>query len=289
MATFLFLIDYAARLLRPVSIVARVAAEGLPVIESVYPEVLVDAADVAVRSPPRLGAPDRIVPHTGASEIVLAVDIDTLVSEARRAGGAIEFIPQVGDFVAREEPLFALYGGAAAIDDRKLRATVAFGSERTMEQDPMFVFRILVDIALKALSPAINDPTTAVVTLDQVHRLLRSVGKRRLHGEEIGEAGSSRRVIFRTPNWEDYVHVAFTEIRACGASNVQIARRLGAMLDHLVASLPGHRRGALEAERTRLDRALEKLYSLSDDLALARVPDSQGLGGSSRARSMPLR
>ena len=49
-----------------------------------------------------------------------------------------------------------------------------------MEQDPLFGFRIIVDIALKALSPAINDPTTGVLALDQIHRLLRVVGKRRL-------------------------------------------------------------------------------------------------------------
>ena len=282
MAMFLFLIDYAARLLRPVSIVARVADEGLAVIESVYPERTDESGDVTVHSPPALGAPKRIVSHAGTSEIVLAVDLRTLVGEARQSGGVIEFVPQVGDFVAREEPLFALYGGAARIDDRKLRAAVAFGSERTMEQDPMFAFRILVDIALKALSPAINDPTTAVVAIDQVHRLLRAVGRRRLHGEEIGDHTESRRVVFRTPNWEDYVHVAFTEIRGCGASNVQIARRLRAMLDNLVAALPKHRRVPLEDERQRLDRMLESLYALPEDLALARIADSQGLGGSSR-------
>ena len=287
MATFLFLIDYAARLLRPVSIVARVADEGLTVIESVYPERVGDTADVAIESPPPLGAPRRIVHHAGRSEIVLAVDLGTLVAEARQAGGVIEFIPQVGDFVANEEPLFALYGVAAAIDDGKLRATVAFGPERTMEQDPMFAFRILVDIALKALSPAINDPTTAVLSIDQVHRLLRAVGKRRLHAVEIGDATARRRVIFRTADWEDYVHVSFTEIRACGAGNVQISRRLRAMIDNLVASLPKHRHAVLEDERRRLDRMVDALYALPEDRALARIPDSQGLGGSSGARTLP--
>ena len=285
MATFLFLIDYAARLLRPVSIVARVAEEGLAVIESVYPESALEGPDVAFESPPPLGKPQRIVHHAGHSEIVLAVDIGTLVAEARKANGVIEFLPQVGDFVARDEPLFALYGGAAAIDARRLRATVAFGSERTIEQDPMFAFRILVDIALKALSPAINDPTTAVLAIDQVHRLLRAVGKRRLHGEEISDRDGLRRVVYRTPNWDDYVNVAFTEIRSCGAGSVQIARRLRAMLDNLVTALPRHRHETLEEQRRRLDRALERLYSAPEDLALARVPDSQGLGGSSGART----
>ncbi len=86
-------------------------------------------------------------------------------------------MPQVGDFVARGEPLFRLYSGAVAIDDRKLRTAAVLGPERTLEQDLTFAFRILVDIAIKALSPAINDPTTAVLALDQLHRLLRMVSR----------------------------------------------------------------------------------------------------------------
>jgi Predicted membrane protein len=69
---------------------------------------------------------------------------------------------------------------SCAIDERKLRASVVLGDERTMEQDPLFGFRILVDIAIKALSKAINDPTTAVLAIDQLHRLLRSAGRRNL-------------------------------------------------------------------------------------------------------------
>ena len=283
MAAFLFLIDYAARLLRPVSIVARIGDNGLAVIRAVYPDAVTDDADecdvVASKRPP----PGRVLRQQGRSEIVLAVDLQALVAEARRCDGVIEFVPQVGDFVAHEEPLFRLYGSAVAADDRKLVTAVAFGPERTIEQDPLFAFRILVDIALKALSPAINDPTTAVVTLDQIHRLLRASGKRRLRGEEILDAAGRIRLIFRTPDWEDFVHLACNEIRTCGAANVQVARRLRAMLDNLVASLPVHRHAALLAERQRLDAMLERVYSHPDDLALARIPDSQGLGGSSGA------
>ena len=217
------------------------------------------------------------------------MDLATLVAEARRCGGVVEFLPQVGDFVAMGEPLLALYGGAANIDDRLMRATVAFGPERTLEQDPMFALRILVDIGLKALSPAINDPTTGVLALDQVHRLLKATGRRRLRGEQVADADGVTRVIYRTPNWEDYVRVAFTEIRACGANNMQIARRLRAMLDNLFASLPKHRHPPLHDEQQRLDQQLEVMYPIAAELALARIPDSQGLGGSSRFPTPPRR
>jgi len=280
--SFLFLIDYAARLLRPVRLVALVCDQGLEVISSVYPED--EPAGDSGGGPATLGRhgpPDRVVAHAGRSQVVLAVDIEALVLEARRLDGVIEFVPQVGDFVAADEPLFNLYGGAARIDDAALRAAVAFGTERTMEQDPMFAFRILVDIALKALSPAINDPTTAVLAMDQVHRLLRVVGRRHLHDEGVRDAAGSVRVILRTPNWEDFVHIACNEIRACGAHSIQIPRRQRAMLQNLIRTLPAQRHAALREQLDLLDRTLPDYYKLPEDLALARIPDSQGLGGAS--------
>jgi uncharacterized membrane protein len=287
MATFLFLIDYAARLLRPVSILDRVGKEGLAVIKAVYPHPSGATDDVAGPPVSLSDVPRRIVEHVGNSEIVLAVDLDTLMREAQHHNGIIECVPHVGDFVASDEPLFVLYGGAVAIEDNRLRAAIAFGPERTMEQDPLFSFRIMVDIALKALSPAINDPTTGVLAIDQIHRLLRVVGKRHLRGELVTDEEGHPRVIYRTPNWDDFVHLACQEIRSYGAGNVQIARRLRAMLDNLVTSLPVHRHAAIDQERNRLDRAIESLYPIPDDLALARIPDPQGLGTSERRHSMP--
>jgi uncharacterized membrane protein len=224
-------------------------------------------------------APARTVTHLGRSLIVLAVDVDRLVAKAAFLDGVIEIVPQVGDFVATDEPLFRLYGNAAAIDDDDLRQSIAFGPERTMEQDPMFSFRILVDIALKALSPAINDPTTAVLAIDQIHRLLRQIGQRRLHDDTIHDAAGQRRVILRTPNWTDFVHISCCEIRACGANNLQIARRMRAMLDNLIQTLPGSRHAALRQQLDLLDRAIRGHYPFPEDLALAHIADSQGLGG----------
>jgi uncharacterized membrane protein len=281
MAVFLFLIDYAARLLRPVSILARVGDEGAAMIRAVYPDPAVALTPEAAALHARQQTPRREIEHQGSSGIVLAVDIPTMVELARSHDGMIEFVPRVGDFVATEAPLFVLYGGAMALDDPAVRSTVALGPERTLEQDPMFAFRVIVDIALKALSPAINDPTTAVLALDQVQRLLRLVGQRKLRGEVILDDGGQPRVIFRTPNWEDYVQVACSEIRACGANNLQIARRMRAMLENIRSILPEQRHAALETELELLDWAIQTHFTRPEELALARVPDSQGLGGSS--------
>ena len=281
---FLFLIDYAARMLRPVSLVRRVGQDGLAVMESVYPERCPEAQSIA-RSQLSPGPAERTILHRGKSAIVVAVNVEALVAEAEKAKGVIEFVPQVGDFVGSGEPLFLLHGGADAIDERKLLASVVLGDERTMEQDPLFAIRILVDIAIKALSKAINDPTTAVLAIDQLHRLLRSAGTRNLRTDQILDRAGKLRVIFRTPNWEDFVHLAFSEIRFYGAENIQIARRLRAMIVNLTDTLPAQRNSALRKELELLDRAIERLYVLPEDLKLARIPDSQGLGGSSHTEA----
>ena len=264
---FLYLIDHAARMLRPISLVRRVSEDGIAVIESLYPKPTTRPLHRRIVACRQAGAnarsPDRTVTHAGASGVVLAVNLPGLVAQARRANGIIEFIPQVGDFVAVDEPLFQLYGGASAIDDRTLRESVAFGSERTIEQDPTFAFRILVDIAIKALSAAINDPTTAVTAIDQLQRLLGLVGLRELSGDEIRDAAGASRLVFRTPNWEDFVNLSCIEIRHCGAGSVQIVRRMRSMLESLMQTLPPHRHAELRQQLELLDRTIEAQLHVS--------------------------
>jgi uncharacterized membrane protein len=279
-AAFLYLIDYAARLLRPVSIIWRVGEQGRAVIDSVYP---MRQRHVGVATGPHQQLPpsDRSVQHQGKSAILLAVNLKALVAEARKADCIIELVPRVGDFVASGDVVFRLYGNASSIDDRRLRASVAFGPERTIEQDSTFAFRIIVDIAIKALSKAINDPTTAVLAIDQLQRLLRLVGERHLQEERIMDESGELRAVICTPNWQDFVDVSFSEIRFYGAENFQIARRLRAMIQALAKTLPEECHPALDVQLELLDRAIETTHTSPEELALARVPDLQGLGGSS--------
>jgi len=278
---FMFLIDHAARLLRPVNIVWRITQQGLKVIDDVYPDPITDTA-LPTQAPEQLGPPERTILHRGSSATVIAVNLKALLAEAKRSDVIIELVPRVGDFVARDDALFRQRGRhASEVDARFLRAQVAFGRERTIEQDATFAFRVIVDIAIKALSPAINDPTTAVIAIDQLQRLLRTVGNRDLRNDWILDRDGRLRVVFRTPNWKDFVEITFSEIRQCGAGNFQVVRRLRAMIDSVSQGLPERRISALGQERELLDRTVEKLYTFPEDLALARSPDSQGLGGAS--------
>ena len=286
-AAFLFLIDYAARLLRPVSLVQQVGKRGLVVIDEMYPEHLTrDPAPPATRLDP--GRIPATILHKGASGIVLAVNMGALVEAARLARGVVEIVPQVGDFVGTGEPLFLLHGGSD-FDEKYMHTCIAFGSERTMEQDPLFALRVLTDIAIKALSAAINDPTTAVLAIDQLQRLLRRAGMRILRDVQVHDPDGALRVVFATPNWENFVHLACCEIRMCGAGNIQIARRMRAMLVNLAGALSAVRHPVLREQLDLLDREVALRFSQPEDIALARIPDSQGMGGSIAAGEVKWR
>ena len=276
-AAFLYLIDYAARLLRPGSILWRIAEGGRKVVQEVYPRPAHDAGG-GLRAP-ALGKPALTIPHDGEAAVVIAVNIPALAGGAPRMDCLIELVPRVGDFVGGGDPLFRLFGGAAAAKPKKLIGCVALASERTIEQDATFALRVIVDVAIKALSPAINDPTTGVLAIDQLHRLLRMIGQRHLHDEIVADADGKGRLVLRTPGWDDFVQLACCEIRLYGGGNFQIARRLRAMIEDLIANLPERRHPPLRQELRLLDQAIDRFYLSPEDQALARTPDMQGLGG----------
>ena len=278
-AMFLYMIDYSLKAMRPVSVIERVARSGGKVVHDVYPDALDAKRDVR-RSvwTTRPAAPDRTLVHEDTSAVLLAADFRWLSDTAQGVQGLIELVPRVGTFIAVDEPLFHLYGGAVDLDPGSLRNALAFGRERTLEQDPMFAFRILVDIAAKALSPAINDPTTAVLAIDQIHRLLRTVGKRHLDTEAMLDESGRFGVAFRTPDWEDYVTLSVSEIRQYGATSVQVVRRLRAMLENLKASLPPDRWSPLDVQLQVLDRAVTRAFPDPEDQAIAGVADFEGVG-----------
>jgi uncharacterized membrane protein len=254
------------------------------VIKAVYP-ILLGPSWSPESNPVEslLGEPTLVIAHVGKPGVVQALDIETLVDLATRAECMIEVVPQVGDSVTAEDPVFRLHGGA--IEARELLQHIALERERTLEQDPAFAFRIIVDIASKALSPAINDPTTAVLALDQIHNLLREVGMRRLDTGSIHDSKGHLRLVYRTPDWEDFVGLAVTEIRQFGANSTQVVRRMRAMLENLIPLLSPHRSAVLRRELELLKSTVDRGFADPADRDRADLPDLQGLGGARRSNS----
>jgi uncharacterized membrane protein len=81
------------------------------------------------------------------------------------------------------------------------------------------------------------------------------------------------------PDWEDFVHLAVTEIRNCGGSSIQVARRLHAMLENLIQSTTEKRAAPLRLELAKLHRSAERFFAEPEDRALADISDFQGVGG----------
>ncbi|MCE9562826.1 MAG: DUF2254 domain-containing protein [Planctomycetes bacterium] len=266
--------------LRPASLMLLVADHAQDVIEQVYPAGFDPKQPEQSPSGVLPPSPSQVIDFTGRSGVVMAFSLPHLVRLAQEADSIIELIPQVGDSVTRGDPLFRVFGRTRPISASLLRGCVAVGTERTLEQDPRFAFRILVDIANKALSPAINDPTTAVLALDQIDNLLRSLGRQRLDEGLAHDRDGKLRVVYGTPDWPDYVTLAVSEIRQYGEGSLQVSRRLRAMLEHLIATLPEARKPPLLQELELLGNATRRKFPDEADRKRAEVADYQGVGGS---------
>jgi len=279
LALFLYFIDSMGKTLRPSSALQVVGFAGRKVVQSVYPSKLKRDQPASLKSVESLKKdPTRLV-RNELDGVVLAFDHRGLVSMAETSNCLIELVPQVGDFIAAGDPLFRVFEGGEDLNGESLRQSVALGQERTLEQDPMYAFRIIVDIASKALSPAINDPTTAALAVDQLHHLLREVGSRSLaEGRETDGSGQLR-LVYRTPDWEDFVLLAVTEIRQYGRDSIQIMRRLRAMLENLIETLPQRRDPMLRLELKLLEASAKRAFLDLYDQSLAETGDLQGMGG----------
>jgi len=281
---YLHFIDSIGKTVRPSSALRSVGLAGRGVVESLYPSKLKSHHPLVEHPVEVLNQePSRFIVNE-VDGVVLAFDRRGLVALARNSNCLIELVPEVGDFVAAGDPLFRIYDGGQEIPADQLHKSVALGQERTLEQDPMYAFRIIVDIACKALSPAINDPTTATLAIDQLHHLLRAVGSRNLAEGQVLDKDSQIRLVYRTPDWEDFVHLAVTEIRQYGRESIQIMRRLRAMLENLIQTLPRRRAPLLQLELNLLVSSSKRMFPDVDDQALAKTADLQGMGGGEKRR-----
>jgi uncharacterized membrane protein len=281
---FIGLIDRVA-LLQISRTLAFTGDLGRHVINAIYPRPSTAAPGMTLRLPAR-AAPTQIVTHSGPPLAVERLEVDTLVALATAADAVIEIAVAVGDTVEDSMPLLRVFGARTHLDERRLTNGVVLGVERTFEQDPKYAIRLLVDIAIRALSPAINDPTTAVQALDQIGDLLLRLGRRQLQIGAVCDARGALRLTMPAPTWEDFLWLAFGEISVYGASSLQVMRRMHALVADLAEAVPSERRASLHYWRTRLRRRVTASFTDADDRAIASIEDRQGFGVSRRASGM---
>ena len=282
-ALFVLLVERVG-MLQVTRVLAFAGDEGRRVIERMYHvppgarhERGAKAETPSAPNPDALPVVQTLV-HRGGPAVVQAVDTDALVSLAVKAGGAIVMTVAVGDTVLEGMPILRVHASGAAPPLERLRDAVALGSDRTFEQDPKFALRILVDVAIKALSPAINDPTTAVQALDQIEDLLLRLGRCDLDVGRTYDAAGRLCLEMAVPTWDDLLVLALDEIRYCGATSVQVMRRTRALLQDLADQVLPERRAALQNYLVRVDTGIRRDFADTDDQRDALEHDRQGLG-----------
>lgn len=258
--------------------------QGRQVIDTTYPPL--DSVSAAASLPALDGARGQQLMHRGRPRVIQAVDVTALVALARKAEAIIEVRAAVGDTAVESTRLLRVIGARKPISERRLLDAIHMGEDRTFDQDPKYAIRLLVDIAIRALSPAVNDPTTAVQALDQIGDLLYRLGRRRLELSVFHDEEGRPRLVLPSPTWEDFLQLAFDEIRSFGADSVQVMRRMSALINDLLAAVPEERRPALVYWQQRLRATVAAHFPDPDEQRNALVEDRQGLGAP-RRRAVP--
>jgi uncharacterized membrane protein len=232
------------------STLSAIARRGTEVIEDLYPNQATEAPASSGR-PPNGAGEVRWATRTATLQ---AIDVLALVGCAERADVVIEMCVRPGQTIP-EHSRVALIHGDGKVAAHELIPNLQTGIERTFDQDPTMALRVLADIALRALSPAVNDPTTAVQALDEIDGLLRQLSRRDLAVETVAGSDGRPRLLLRLPTWEDYVAVALDEIIAIADRSSQVRPRVNQLLTELIAIAPADRAETLQG-RLRRPRVL---------------------------------
>jgi len=280
---FVVFLDRFLHRLRPVAVAALVA--GYARRDFARTTAALAAPDVFTGVFDPVQEPALVVRSTRPGAIQ-ALHAAGLAGWAREHGCLVVLCHRVGDFVPTDAKLIEAYGGAApgTRAERRLRSMIVLGDERTIEQDPAFAIRIMVDIADKALSPAINDPTTAVQSLDHLSDVLRLIGTTDLSRSRWPAQGAIRiGLVIPARSWEDYLTLGVTEIREYGSTAIQVMRRMRALLEELRDEVRPEHRPAVEEELARLEATVTRTFADSVDLDRANTADPQGIGGPTKS------
>jgi uncharacterized membrane protein len=186
--------------------------------------------------------------------VVQRIHYSHLVERAERAGVVVELLVRTGDVRHQGQDLAVVHGAAAGDDVvGQVRDSFGLGKDRTLQQDPEFGVRQLVDIAERALSPGINDPTTGVQVLDELHRILRVAAARPDRSAHLVDGAGAVRVIDRPTTFARLLDLALDEIAHYGKDTLQIPPRIEALLDDVEGMARPEHAAVVAAKRAALE------------------------------------
>jgi uncharacterized membrane protein len=225
---------------------SAIAAQGRAIFDDLYPPPGPDDPHPAPRLPPLR----RTVIWPRRQAVLQQLDLRRLAGASGTA--VIVFRARIGDTLQEGAPAADLHGGD--VTDAAVLGAMVTGQERTFHQDPSFAFRLLADIGLRALSPAVNDPATAVQVLDTIESLLQPLASRDLDVAEITDDDGNLRLVLALPSWDDYLQIALDDLIESASRSAMVLLRARAVLSSLLDAAPPQRKPSIA---WRLRRAEE--------------------------------
>lgn len=262
----IFFIHHIAISIQATHIIMTAAKETLASVDRMFPSELGEESEEACEETmpecPATWAP-VLARKTG---YVQGVEGEDLLQMAKRHDLVIRMERSIGDFVAKGTPIASVAAERCTdVVGRAVSGAFAIGQDRTVEQDPAFGIRQIVDIALKALSPGINDTTTAINCIDFLYAILERVERRRMPSR-FRSVGGRLCVIARAPTFSGLTGEAFDQIRQSATGNVRVLAKLVDVLEALAGGAAnGERRRTLQEHlRLVLEQAERTVPSAHD-------------------------
>jgi uncharacterized membrane protein len=249
----IYFIDHAARSIQISEILARVAEATLGNVVRLFPEHIGAADDEDVPEQRHLEEEPGVV-CADRSGYLQAVDASALFDLGRRMEVNLYMEPQMGAFVLAGEPLVSV-SPAERVDPDMIEAVnsaFVLGADRTPDQDVETGIIEIADIAVKALSPGINDPTTALRCIDRLGEILLAFGQRRAPRDKRTAEGHVH-FVARYTSFDQAIGLAFDQILHYGGDNGAITKRMLDVLRRLERLVARHRRPVIVAARRRIE------------------------------------
>jgi len=239
LGTLLFFINHIAQSIKVSEITARVARETLSSIDDLYPQPFGHAAeeegDLAAAWYDEDDDPVLVYPTRPG--FVQRVNLDRLAEDIPRDVERMHVIVHPGEFVTEAQPLVAFWPGSCPRKplERATRAAVVVNSERDVGEDVAFGIQQLADIALRALSPSVNDPGTAVNAVGYLGACLERLAGREYPSARREYEGGRLEVITARPEFEGYAVAAFADVGASASGHPRVVAVLLTMLARAAA------------------------------------------------------
>jgi uncharacterized membrane protein len=239
---FLGYVHHITQSMRAAQVIEIVARETRSAIARNYQglDVILTRDDVAWTGEP----PDEVL-RMREPGVIAELKAARIAATARDHGVALELLTDIGAYVPTGARLFGVHHLEAKTDPEAVPLTIddvwsflEVEIERTVEDDPAFGFRQLIDIAERALSPAVNDPTTAIQVIDRLEDFLFILRDIDIPESVVPDTDGVTRLFIAGPSWDDYVHLAFRELCECGRDSGAFMRRVASALDHLIEEMP---------------------------------------------------